>query len=215
MKILSTTKLIALVLSLMPLVAFGQSTLQGVVTDSLTHEKLIGINIILEGTSLGSATDIEGAYRIVGIPHRAFKVKASCIGYETKYFDVDFTKQTEVQLNVALNQVMLQGQAVVITAQMRGQVAAINQQVSSKTIVNVVSEEKIKELPDANAAEAIGRLPGVSLIRSGGEATKVVLRGLSSKFSNITIDGVKIPSTDSTSRDVDLRYHLARVPFRY
>ena len=204
MKILSPTKLIALALSLMPLVAFGQSTLQGVVTDSLTHEKLIGINIILEGTSLGSATDIEGAYRILGIPHRSFKIKVSCIGYETKYFDIDFSKQTEVQLNVGLNQIMLQGQAVVITAQMRGQVAAINQQVSSKTIVNVVSEEKIKELPDANAAEAIGRLPGVSLIRSGGEATKVVLRGLSSKFSNITIDGVKIPSTDSTSRDVDL-----------
>ena len=117
---------------------------------------------------------------------------------------MDFSTKTEVQLNVRLKQTILQGQAVVITAQMRGQVAAINEQVSSKTIVNVVSEEKIKELPDANAAEAIGRLPGVSLIRSGGEATKVVLRGLSSKFSNITVDGVKIPSTDSTSRDVDL-----------
>ncbi|MGA7160207.1 MAG: TonB-dependent receptor [Bacteroidota bacterium] len=204
MKILPATKLIALVLSLIPLVAFGQSTLQGVVTDSLTNEKLIGINIILQGTSLGSATDIEGAYRIAAIPRRSFTIKASCIGYETKYFEVDFSTKTEVQLNVRLNQTILQGQAVVITAQMRGQVAAINQQVSSKTIVNVVSEEKIQELPDANAAEAIGRLPGVSLIRSGGEATKVVLRGLSSKFSNITVDGVKIPSTDSTSRDVDL-----------
>ncbi|MGA9406539.1 MAG: carboxypeptidase-like regulatory domain-containing protein, partial [Bacteroidota bacterium] len=204
MKILPALKLIALALSLMPLVAFGQSTLQGVVTDSLTNEKLIGINVILEGTSLGSSTDIEGEYRITAIPHRSFTVKVSCIGYETKYAEVDFSTKNEVQLNVRLSQIILQRQAVVITAQMRGQVAAINEQVSSKTIVNVVSEEKIKELPDANAAEAIGRLPGVSLIRSGGEATKVVLRGLSSRFSNITVDGVKIPSTDSTSRDVDL-----------
>jgi len=87
---------------------------------------------------------------------------------------------------------------------MHGQLAAINQQIVSNRIVSVVSEEKIKELPDANAAEAIGRLPGVSIIRSGGEATNIVMRGLSSKFSNITIDGVKIPPTDPNTRDVDL-----------
>jgi len=70
--------------------------------------------------------------------------------------------------------------------------------------VNVISEEKIKELPDANAAEAIGRLPGVSLIRSGGEASKVILRGMSDKFTSFTIDGVRIPATDADARGVDL-----------
>jgi TonB-dependent receptor len=188
----------------MPLVAFGQSTLQGVVTDSLTSEKLIGINVILEGTSLGSATNVEGEYRITGIPQRFFTVKVSCIGYETKRLSIDLTNSASTQLNVKLKQTIIQGEAVVITAQMRGQVAAINQQLTATSIVNVVSEEKIKELPDANAAESIGRLPGVSLIRSGGEATGVVLRGLSSKFSNITVDGVKIPATDPNTRDVDL-----------
>ena len=204
MNILHSTKVILFAALLLPLFAFGQATMQGVVTDSLTHETLVGINVILDGTSLGSSTNIEGEYRISAIPQRAYTVKVSCIGYRTKMLKVDFTNATSLQLNVKMEQTILEGEAVVITAQMRGQVAAINQQVSSKTIVNVVSEEKIKELPDANAAEAIGRLPGVSLIRSGGEATKVVLRGLSSKFSNITVDGVKIPSTDSTSRDVDL-----------
>ncbi len=188
----------------MPIVVFSQSTLQGVVTDSLTYEKLIGINVLVEGTSLGNATNIEGTYKITGIPDRPVTIKVSCIGYVTKFIAVDFSKNNNMQLNVQLKQTILEGEAVVITAQMRGQIAAINQQISSKTIINVVSEEKIKELPDANAAESIGRLPGVSLIRSGGEATKVVLRGLSSKFSNITVDGIKIPSTDSTSRDVDL-----------
>jgi TonB-dependent receptor len=204
MRALSIVKAFVFFLPLFSATAFGQGTVQGVVTDSLTREKLIGINVIVKGTSLGSSTDIEGQYKITGIPERAFQVKVSCIGYETKVFDVDFSKNIALQLNIRLKQIILEGEAVVITAQMRGQVAAINQQITSKTIVNVVSEEKIKELPDANAAEAIGRLPGVSLIRSGGEASKVVLRGLSSKFSNITVDGTKIPSTDSTSRDVDL-----------
>src|SRR3972149_1951540 len=90
----------------------------------------------------------------------------------------DSLTNTNVQLNIGLKQIILEGEAVVITAQMRGQLAAINQQITAKTIVNVVSEEKIKELPDANAAEAIGRLPGVSLLRSGGEGNRVILRGM-------------------------------------
>ncbi len=204
MKILPSARLISLAFLLVPAVLLGQATLHGVVTDSLTSEKLIGINVILEGSSLGSATNIEGEYRVTAIPQRPFSVKVSCVGYETKTLKVDFTNQNEVQLNVRLRQTILEGEAVVITAQMRGQVAAINQQLTASSIVNVVSEEKIKELPDANAAEAIGRLPGVSVIRSGGEATQVVLRGLSSKFSNITVDGVKIPPTDPNTRDVDL-----------
>jgi len=184
--------------------ALGQASLKGTITDAANNESLIGVNIVVLGTSLGAATDIEGQFRIVGIPARTLSVKISCIGYEPQTNEIDFSKTTDVTLNVQLKPAVIQGEEVVVTAQMRGQIAAINQQITSSRIVNVVSEEKIQELPDANAAEAIGRLPGVSIIRIGGEASGVVLRGLSSKFSNITIDGVKIPATDPNSRDVDL-----------
>jgi len=54
------------------------------------------------------------------------------------------------------------GEEVIVTAQARGQTAAINQQLASNTIANIVSSDRIRELPDANAAESKGRLPGVS-----------------------------------------------------
>ena len=204
MKAFCTSALLISIVFLIPASAFGQATLSGVVSDSLTHEKLIGVNVVLVGTGMGNATNIEGAYSITGIPLKVYGVRISCIGYEPKVVPIDFSKSMTRRLDVQLTSTVIQGQEVVVTAQMRGQIAAMNRQVSSNTIVNVVSEEKIKELPDANAAEAIGRLPGVSLLRSGGEATTVVLRGLSSKFSNITVDGVRVPATDSVSRDVDL-----------
>jgi TonB-dependent receptor len=52
----------------------------------------------------------------------------------------------------------------------------------------------MKELPDANIAESIGRLPGVSLGRTAGEADKVVVRGLSAQFNKVTIEGVPMVS---------------------
>jgi TonB-dependent receptor len=189
---------------LVPVFAFGQASLKGTIMDAATNETLIGVNIVVQGTSLGAATNIEGQFRIVGIPEQPFTVKVSYVGYEPKLIEIDFSKTKDANLNLQLTPTIIEGKEVVVTGQMRGQLQAINQQINSNTIVNVVSEEKIKELPDANAAEAIGRLPGVSIKRSGGEASQAVLRGLSSKFSNITVDGVKIPATDPNTRDVDL-----------
>ncbi|MGH7452434.1 MAG: carboxypeptidase-like regulatory domain-containing protein, partial [bacterium] len=184
--------------------AFAQGTLRGVVTDSLTKEALPGANFFLTGTALGSATDLEGAYRIERIPEGTYTLRVSYIGYQTRSIKVDIQNNRVMLINAVLTSDAIELGTVVVTGQAEGQVAAINQQITSNTIINVVSEEKIRELPDANAAESIGRLPGVSLIRSGGEANKVILRGLEDKFTNITIDGVKIPATDPTSRGVDL-----------
>lgn len=184
--------------------AVAQTTFQGFVLDSLVSAPLVGANVYVEGTGLGASTDLEGHFRIGNIPAGDFSIRVSYVGYRTTTLRMSFTEKETREMNIFLPPQEVQGKEVVVTAQMKGQLAAINQQVSSNTIVNVVSEEKIQELPDANAAESIGRLPGVSLIRSGGEANKVILRGLSEKFTNITIDGVQIPSTDSTDRTVDL-----------
>ncbi len=183
---------------------FSASKIRGVVTDSLTSRTLVGANVFLVGTALGSATDIEGSYRIESVPAGSYKLRVSYIGYTDREYDISIEDDKSLILNVGLTPDVIRGQEVIVQGQALGQAAAINQQITSSTIMNVVSEEKIKELPDANAAEAIGRLPGISLLRSGGEANKVILRGLEDKFTNITIDGVKIPPTDATSRGVDL-----------
>ncbi|MGK9369614.1 carboxypeptidase-like regulatory domain-containing protein [Melioribacter sp. Ez-97] len=178
--------------------------MKGVVTDSATAEPLIGANVFLMGTSLGSATNIEGEYHISRIPAGTYDVKISYVGYKPKILQVTIQNNRTLVLDVPLVADVIEGTEITITAQAVGQVAAINQQLSSNTIVNVVSEEKIQELPDANAAESIGRLPGVSLIRSGGEANKVILRGLSGKYLSVTVDGVRLPATDALERGLDL-----------
>ena len=183
--------------------AAAQGTLRGTVTDSLDTSTLPGANVYIEGAALGSATGVDGTYRIGNVPAGTYDVRVSFVGYRTKTVPVTIASGETTELDVALAPSMALGE-VVVSGQLEGQAAAINQQLSANTIVNVVSEERIRELPDANAAESIGRLPGVSVNRSGGEASQIVLRGLSGRFTNITVDGVKVAPTDADSRSVDL-----------
>jgi len=196
--------LLVFIISAAPSAVFAQGAVQGSVADSLGGEMLIGANVYLLGTAFGSATDREGKYAITRIPDGRYTLRISYIGYKVRDVEVAVATGESRVVNVRLVPDIILGEEVVITAQIRGQIAAINQQISSNTVVNVVSEERIQELPDVNAAEVIGRLPGVSILRSGGEANKVVLRGLSDRYSTVTIDGVKIPPTDADARGVDL-----------
>ena len=125
--------------------AFSQGMLKGVVTDSLTNNELIGANVFLVGTSLGAATNIEGKYSISSIAEGNYIVRVSYIGYKVKDTEVTIkTSETKV-LNIQLSLDVLVGEEVVVTGQMMGQISAINQQLSSNTIINVVSEMCIRD----------------------------------------------------------------------
>ena len=183
---------------------WGASRIEGKVTDSSTGEPLFGANLVLEGTSIGAATNIEGKYIIQDVNAGSYTLKISYIGYESKTIQINLKENEHLEENIQLDAVTVSTGEVVVTAQASGQNAAINQQLASSNIVNVVSSARIQELPDANAAESIGRLPGVSLVRSGGQATEVVIRGISPEYNQITIAGVPIPANES-GRQLDSR----------
>ena len=184
----------------------AQGRIRGVVTDLSTGEFLPGASVYIEGTTIGVTTDIEGAYSIANAPEGEQVLVVRFLGYTTERIDVNLTAGEVLEKNVQLVPDIESLQEVVITDQALGQMAAINQQINSNTIVNVVSKDKIESLPDQNAAESIGRLPGIAIQRDGGEGQKVVVRGLSPRFNAITINGERIPSTDPQDRSVDLTF---------
>ena len=187
-------------------ISFAQTGgISGKVTDKSNGEDLAWANIIITGTSLGTSTDLDGNYIIRNVPVGKYTVKVSYIGYAEEVAEIVVVENRRTETNFELQYGdAIEGEEVIITAQASGELQAINQQLSSNTITNIVDESKIKELPDANAAESVGRLPGVAIQRSGGEATKVTVRGLSPKYNAVTINGVEVPATGANDRSVDL-----------
>ena len=170
--------------------------IKGVVKDAATGVALPGANVYIEGTSIGAATNLRGEYAILRVPPGVYQLKARYIGYEEKSFEVRVSPNQTLKLDIELKYMVLEGEEVVVTAQAGGQMKAINQQLSARSITNIVASDRIKEVPDVNAAESIGRLPGVSLQRSGGEGNKIVVRGLSPKYTVVEVEGVRLEGVD-------------------
>ncbi len=196
--------LFALLIMLTAAAVAQKGTITGKITDSETGHGLPGANVALIGTSLGAVTGLDGVYSIANVTPGACKLRVTYIGYKTFETTLEVDAGAMVKRDIKMKSIALEGGNVTITAQAEGQMQAINQQLTAKTVTSVVSKAQIQELPEANAAEAVGRLPGVSLERNGGEGTKLLIRGMGAKYTTIQIDGVTMTATGEEDRSTDL-----------
>ena len=182
----------------------GQNSgfLTGRVTEN-TGSTLPGANVFIAGTTIGTISDTEGRFTLNNLEPGEYTVGVSFLGYEEILQEI-LIQPGRNDLDFELVPMSFSVEAVVVTALYKGQQKAINQQVNAETLVNVVSEDRIKELPDVNAAESIGRLPGVSVTRSGGEGTNIVIRGLQPQLNAVTVNGMRLPSTALDTRTTGL-----------
>lgn len=98
----------------------------------------------------------------------------------------------------------LAGASVVITGQRDVLAKSIAEQDKADNIINVLSSDDIGNLPDKNAAEALARLPGVSVQRDQGEGRYITVRGLGPDLNAVAINGALVPSPEAGRRAVAL-----------
>lgn len=170
---------------------FGQSDnirISGKVSDAEKGEALPGATISIENAAIGTITNLNGEFSLV-LPRDIDVFLVSFLGYERQEIKIKPPYYYDIILSPSSGQL----DEVVITSQAIGQIGARQQQINSLTIKNVISAEKLQQNPDANAIEAIGRLPGISVDRSGGEGAGFRLRGLDQSYSSVTINGEPLP----------------------
>ncbi|MGH7193798.1 MAG: TonB-dependent receptor plug domain-containing protein, partial [Candidatus Saccharimonadales bacterium] len=149
-------------------------------------------------------SDSQGRFTVSGVMPGTYDLIISYLGFSP------FTKSVTVVAGHVSNvdavlQVASQAQEVVVTAaQAHGEAEAINEERTASNILDVLPAKVIQSLPNANIADAVGRLPSVTLERDEGEGKYVQVRGTEPRLSNLTIDGVEVPSPEGGVRQVKL-----------
>jgi outer membrane receptor protein involved in Fe transport len=167
----------------------------GKVTSSETGEVLIGINIVLEGTTMGAATGIDGTYVINNIEPGSYNLIVSGIGYQKKRIEnvkvaSDFTTTVNIDLSsdvITLDAIVVQADAPMIRKDLT----------SSKATVDA---GQIETLP----VESIDQILSLQAGITRGAGGDLHIRGGRSSEIAYTVNGVSISNPFDNSRTVDI-----------
>lgn len=176
-------------------------TLKGKINDQKTGKSLPGASLIIEGTSIGTNTDANGQYVLSNVPTGEQTLLVSYLGFESQERNISLSAGQSLVLNLELKDNFLELEGITVQGIRQGQARALNQQKTAVNIKNIVAADLIGRFPDQNVADALRRVPSVTVQRDQGEARYVQIRGTNPNLSNISINGEQIPSPEG-----DVRY---------
>src|SRR2546423_7809280 len=186
-----------------PLAQERKGGIRGHVTDN-SGGILQGARIELQPKGIIVVSNTQGEFFIKDVDPGSFTISITYVGFN------GFTKQVTVSAGQIASldaklEVGSQNLEVLVTAgRASGEAEEINRQLTADNLVQVLTSDVIRSLPNGNMADALGRLPSVTLERDEGEGKYVQIRGTEPRLTNVTLDGVNVASPESGIRQIKL-----------
>jgi len=184
----------------------GTGSLRGTVKDIDSGDRLSGASVLIVGTTIGGSTDLDGDYRIDGIPLGTYKVRFSFMGYvteaipavrieagESEKLDVRLRREKGAAASFTIDDLVVTADRVMST-----EVALITERMKAITIGDAISAERISKSPDGSSSDVLKRVTGLSI----KDNKFVYVRGITDRYNVTWLDDV---TTSSTDTDVDRR----------
>ncbi|MGE7777466.1 outer membrane beta-barrel protein [Chitinophaga sp. NPDC101104] len=173
----------------------GSGKITGKLTDKKTGELLIGVTVMVQNTSKGAVTDVEGRYLIQVAPG-TYTLDFKYMGYQTKSIaDVVVKAGQTANLDIALDEPKSKDlQEVVIRGSYKQETinALFVAQKNNPSISSGISGESIRRSPDRNTSEVLKRVSGASI----QDNKYIIVRGLNDRYNTATINNAMLPSTE-------------------
>ncbi len=185
-------------------VVIAQNTVSGVVKDS-SGDPVIGASVVVDGTSIGTITDLDGKYTIT-MPDGSNTLRISYVGFGTRYVTVADGSSMVEELMLSGDPMALD--EVVVSGTFTGRT-----QKESPMSLTVLNGAQLARLTSNSQADILRTVPGITAEGGGGEvATNLFVRGFPSggqyAFTPLNIDGIPVLSTfglNSSAHDVYFR----------
>jgi TonB-dependent receptor len=190
-------------LAAVPARAQDTGRIVGRVIDAATGAGLAEVGIQVVGTTIGTSSGVDGRYVLSTIPAGTVTLHLRRIGYQAKTVTgIVLPAGGAIEQDVTLAAATIKLQATVVTALAeRGSVSkALDEQRGSSAIVNSTTAEQIGHSPDANAAQAVQRVSGVTV----QDGKYVFVRGLGERYTTTSLNGARVPSPEPEKKLVPL-----------
>ena len=187
-----------------PVKAVKPGAVVGYVKDKDNGKTLPYASVVLKTSNRRFITDVNGYFIIDNIPVGKATISVSYIGYSASEFSVSIedSKTTTVEFKISASSTDMKG--ISINGIRRGEAVALSNMRNADNIKYVLSEEQIERFPDATVGEALQRVPGIAMDYSYGLPRNIIIRGLDQSMGSVTLNGNRLPSTSTSSREIDL-----------
>jgi TonB-dependent receptor len=181
----------------------GKGTIAGTVVDSAKNV-LVGAVIEVSPSGQKAVSDDQGNFRISDVPAGQATVTISYVGFATLTATANVSAGQTATENAILEVASRTDQVIVTAERLQGETEAINIERTADDIVQVLPLRVITSLPNTNVADAVGRLPSVTLERDEGEGKYVQIRGTEPRLTNMMINGIEVPSPEANVRNIKM-----------
>ncbi len=178
-------------------ISFAGTTgkITGTVKDSQTGEPVVGASVVVEGTKIGAATDIEGYYVILNVPPGTYQVSVSAVGFTKRIVaGISVSVDLTTKCDVSLSSTVVEGEEITVTAERR----AIKKDLTATEAR--VDAAQIETLPVNEVAEVLSLQAGITVDRGGG----IHIRGGRSSEVAYWVDGVSVSDVYDGSQAVQV-----------
>lgn len=181
----------------------GKGIISGAVKDS-GGAVLQGAKIVLQPQFRPISTDGQGEFTVTEVTPGEYSVTISYVGFEPYMGSVTVYAGRTAHIDAVLKVGSANDEVVVTADRPHGEAEAINRTLAAENILQVLPADVIVSLPNANIADALGRMASVTIERDEGEGKYVQIRGTEPRLSNTMIDGVTVPSPETGVRQIKL-----------
>ena len=178
-----------------------KGTIAGRVMDS-SGGVLQGAQITVEPKGVNVVSDAQGQFFVNDLEPGSYTVTVTYVGFGEFTQAVNVAAGQAVSLEAKLGPESQNLEVLVTAERASGEAAAVNRERTADNVVQVLPADVIRSLPNANMADALGRLPSVTIERDEGEGKYVQVRGTEPRLTNTTIDGINVPSPESGVRQI-------------
>lgn len=165
------------------------ATVTGRVRDQDSNSYLRGATISLRGATATAISDSGGEFTLTQVSAGTYTLVVSHLGYADATQPLTVAEGPATAIEVAIKSDVVRLDKFVVEGEQEGQARALQQKRMAEMVADIVSADALGKLPDGNAAEALRRVPGISLEIDQDEGRYVVLRGIDSALNSVTLNG--------------------------
>lgn len=177
------------------------ASIKGTVKDKNSKEALIGVTIQIEGSNIGTVTDLDGNYELKNLESGIYTLIIRYVSYKTvRKEDVNITGDITMDIEMEEDEKLLSEVVIVARRDNESEITLLKSRQEANVAIENMGAKEMSRKGISTVADGVRKLPGISIAQS----SQLIVRGLGDRYSLTALNGMPIASPNPDNKLIPL-----------